>query len=82
MEPVAVVGVKDEPARFHVVAYDYGIKQNILRKLRGEGCKVTVVPAQTPAEDVLGTEARRGVPVESAGESGALQVTRSTTFAG
>src|SRR5438105_3778179 len=52
-EPVEVVGVKDEPARFHVVAYDYGIKQNILRKLRGEGCKVTVVPAQTPAEDVL-----------------------------
>src|SRR5207237_4305689 len=52
-EPVEVVGVKDEPARFHVVAYDYGIKQNILRKLRGEGCKVTVVPAQTRAEDVL-----------------------------
>src|SRR6202040_3157283 len=52
-EPVAVVGVKDEPERFHVVAYDYGIKQNILRKLRGEGCKVTVVPAQTSAEDVL-----------------------------
>ena len=51
--PDEVVGVKDEPARFHVVAYDYGIKQNILRKLRGEGCKVTVVPAQTPAEDVL-----------------------------
>ena len=39
--------------KFKVVAYDYGIKQNILRKLRGEGCKVTVVPAQTPAEDVL-----------------------------
>ncbi|HET8826686.1 MAG TPA: carbamoyl phosphate synthase small subunit, partial [Terriglobales bacterium] len=52
-EPVEVVGVKDEPARFHVVAYDFGIKQNILRKLRSEGCKVTVVPAQTPAEDVL-----------------------------
>jgi len=52
-EPVAVVGVKDEPPRFHVVAYDFGIKQNILRKLRGEGCKVTVVPAQTLAEDVL-----------------------------
>ena len=52
-EPVAVVGVKDEPPRFHVVAYDFGIKQNILRKLRGEGCKVTVVPAQTPAEAVL-----------------------------
>ena len=52
-EPVEVVGVKDAPPRFHVVAYDYGIKHNILRKLRGEGCKVTVVPAQTPAEDVL-----------------------------
>ena len=51
--PDEVVGVKDEPARFHVVAYDFGIKQNILRKLRGEGCKVTVVPAQTLAEDVL-----------------------------
>jgi len=38
---------------FRVVAYDFGIKHNILRKLRGEGCKVTVVPAQTPAEDVL-----------------------------
>jgi len=52
--PDEVVGVKDEPARFHVVAYDFGIKRNILRKLRGEGCKVTVVPAQTAAEDVLG----------------------------
>ena len=52
-EPVEVVGVKDAPERFHVVAYDFGIKHNILRKLRGEGCKVTVVPAQTPAEDVL-----------------------------
>jgi len=51
--PDEIVGVKDEPTRFHVVAYDFGIKHNILRKLRGEGCKVTVVPAQTPAEDVL-----------------------------
>src|SRR5512146_1045076 len=48
--PDEVVGVKDEPPRFHVVAYDFGIKQNILRKLRGEGCKVTVVPARTRAE--------------------------------
>src|SRR5260370_127037 len=52
-EPIEVVGVKDQPERFHVVAYDFGIKQNILRKLRSEACKVTVVPAQTPAEDVL-----------------------------
>jgi carbamoyl-phosphate synthase small subunit len=51
--PDEIVGVKDEPERFHVVAYDFGIKQNILRKLRGECCKVTVVPAQTTAEDVL-----------------------------
>jgi carbamoyl-phosphate synthase small subunit len=51
--PDEIVGVKDEPTRLHVVAYDFGIKHNILRKLRGEGCKVTVVPAQTPAEDVL-----------------------------
>ena len=36
-----------------MVAYDYELKQNILRKLRGEGCKVTVAPAQTLAEDVL-----------------------------
>jgi carbamoyl-phosphate synthase small subunit len=38
---------------YHVVAYDYGIKTNILRMLVDRGCKVTVVPAQTPASDVL-----------------------------
>ena len=42
-----------QPMRFHVVAYDYGIKQNILRKLVDAGCKVTVVPAKTSARDVL-----------------------------
>ena len=42
--------------RFHVVAYDYGIKQNILRRLVTEGCRVTVVPALTSAEDVLGLQ--------------------------
>jgi carbamoyl-phosphate synthase small subunit len=41
------------PPRFHVVAYDYGIKQNILRKLVDSGCRVTVVPAKTSAEDAL-----------------------------
>ena len=41
------------PARFHVVAYDYGIKQNILRRLVDVGCKVTVVPATTKASDVM-----------------------------
>jgi carbamoyl-phosphate synthase small subunit len=38
--------------RFHVVAYDFGVKHNILRMLAARGCKVTVVPAQTPAADV------------------------------
>ncbi|MFH2135904.1 MAG: glutamine-hydrolyzing carbamoyl-phosphate synthase small subunit [Pseudomonadota bacterium] len=40
-------------SRFHVVAYDFGVKRNILRMLAERGCKVTVVPAKTPAEDVL-----------------------------
>ncbi|WP_068634809.1 glutamine-hydrolyzing carbamoyl-phosphate synthase small subunit [Thauera butanivorans] len=39
--------------RFHVVAYDYGVKLNILRMLAERGCRLTVVPAQTPAKDVL-----------------------------
>ena len=39
--------------RLHVVAYDFGIKHNILRMLTREGCRVTVVPAETSAEDVL-----------------------------
>ena len=39
--------------RFHVVAYDFGIKRNILRLLAERGCRVTVVPAQTPAREVL-----------------------------
>jgi carbamoyl-phosphate synthase small subunit len=38
---------------FHVVAYDFGVKRNILRMLVDRGCKVTVVPAQTPADEVL-----------------------------
>jgi carbamoyl-phosphate synthase small subunit len=41
------------PADLHVVAYDFGIKRNILRMLARQGCRVTVVPAQTSAEDVL-----------------------------
>jgi carbamoyl-phosphate synthase small subunit len=45
----------EEPRkRLHVVAYDFGIKQNILRMLAREGCRVTVVPAETTADDVLG----------------------------
>jgi carbamoyl-phosphate synthase small subunit len=40
-------------ARFHVVAYDFGVKRNILRMLADRGCRVTVVPATTPASEVL-----------------------------
>jgi len=38
---------------FHVVAYDFGVKSNILRLLASRGCRITVVPAQTPAADAL-----------------------------
>jgi carbamoyl-phosphate synthase small subunit len=50
--PSEVLASAAEP-RFNVVAYDFGIKQNILRRLVHSGCKVTVVPALTSAEDVL-----------------------------
>jgi carbamoyl-phosphate synthase small subunit len=40
-------------AKFHVVAYDFGVKRNILRMLVDRGCRLTVVPAQTPAAAVL-----------------------------
>jgi carbamoyl-phosphate synthase small subunit len=42
-----------EKPRFHVVAVDYGIKHNILRRLTDKGCRITVVPARTSAEDIL-----------------------------
>lgn len=50
--PSELVGRPPEPSH-HVVAYDFGIKQNILRRLVQSGCRVTVVPALTPAEEVL-----------------------------
>jgi carbamoyl-phosphate synthase small subunit len=40
-------------AKFHVVAYDFGVKRNILRMLAERGCRITVVPAKTSAADVL-----------------------------
>ncbi len=57
--PVEIAEAAEESRRdagapkFHVVAYDYGIKHNILRMLAGECCRVTVVPAATSAKDVL-----------------------------
>jgi len=44
---------KSAGVRFHVAAYDYGVKRNILRMLIERGCRVTVLPAQTRAEEVL-----------------------------
>lgn len=45
-------GTPDQ-SRHHVVAYDFGVKYNILRLMADRGCRITLVPAQTPAEDVL-----------------------------
>jgi carbamoyl-phosphate synthase small subunit len=45
--------VVPERPRFHVVAYDYGVKRNILRLMADRGCRITVVPAQTPPAEVL-----------------------------
>jgi len=44
---------RQERPKFNVVAFDYGIKRNILRKLAARGCKVTVIPAQSAASDAL-----------------------------
>jgi carbamoyl-phosphate synthase small subunit len=51
--PVPLTTSGREGSRFHVVAYDYGIKRNILRRLSSYGCTVDVVPAAFPAEEVL-----------------------------
>ena len=45
-------GTQTSP-KYHIVAYDYGVKRNILRKLSSRGCRLTVLPAQTPAEQAL-----------------------------
>jgi carbamoyl-phosphate synthase small subunit len=52
-EPDGGTWASDGKARLHVVAYDCGLKRNILRQLASSGCRVTVVPAHTPAEDAL-----------------------------
>lgn len=52
-EAALAQGPAREDLTYNVVAYDYGVKRNILRMLVDRGCRVTVVPAQTPAADVL-----------------------------
>jgi carbamoyl-phosphate synthase small subunit len=56
LNPIAAIerpGAKDQDRRFHVVAYDFGIKFYILRYLAALNCRVTVVPSRTSADDVL-----------------------------
>ena len=53
LDPNVVNTIDSANAEFNIVAYDFGIKKNILRMLVDRGCHVTVVPAQTPAADVL-----------------------------
>ena len=53
LSPLEAKTITKASADFHVVAYDFGIKKNILRMLVDRGCYVTVVPATTSAEDVL-----------------------------
>jgi len=52
-DAAAVKGAGGAAANHHVVAYDYGVKRNILGMLVARGCRVTVVPAQTPVEEIL-----------------------------
>ncbi|ELA08964.1 carbamoyl phosphate synthase small subunit [Moraxella macacae 0408225] len=53
-QKISAIDVKPKPdAIYHVVAYDFGTKTNILRMFADRGCRLTVVPAQTPASDVL-----------------------------
>jgi carbamoyl-phosphate synthase small subunit len=52
-DALLTAAVEDGTEPLHVVAYDFGIKENILRMLTRENCRVTVVPAKTSAEDVL-----------------------------
>ena len=61
-------GTQDKP-RFKVIAYDFGVKKNILRMLAARGCAVTVVPAQTPASEV-----GRRIPLQRPGRPGAVRL--------
>ena len=61
-------------SRLHVVAYDFGIKRNILRILAEHGCRMTVVPAQTPADQVLAMNPDGIFLSNGPGDPGALRL--------
>lgn len=65
------------PARFDIVAYDFGMKKNILRRLRQEGFRVRVVPAGFPAEDVLALKPDGVFLSNGPGDPGALTYVHS-----
>jgi carbamoyl-phosphate synthase small subunit len=74
------------PADVHVVAYDFGIKRNILHRLRDHGCRVTVVPARTPAKEALahrpdGVFLSNG-PADPAAVTYGIEATRDVIAAG
>jgi carbamoyl-phosphate synthase small subunit len=63
-----------ESSRFHVVAYDFGVKRNILRMLAERGCRVTVLPAQAPAAEVLALNPDGVFLSNGPGDPGALRL--------
>lgn len=65
-------------ARYHIVAYDFGIKQNILRLFEANDCRVTVVPSTTPAEDVLALKPNGVFFSNGPGDPAAVTYARST----
>ena len=69
------------PIRFRIVAYDYGIKQNILRLLRQKGFGVTVVPATDDRRGSARAESGRNFSLQRPGRSGGACLTRTKPFA-
>ena len=61
-------------AAFHVVAYDFGVKRNILRRLAEARCRMTVVPAATPAAEVMALRPGRCLPLQRTGGPRAVPV--------
>ena len=68
----------DQSATYHIVAYDYGIKRNILRLFEAHDCRVTVLPAETPAEQALALEPDGVFLANGPGDPAAVTYARET----